>query len=140
MEKFVTLLIPALVALVLVRLLLMPMKLIFKVGVHSGCGFLCLWLLNSVAGFTGAYFPINAVTVLVAGFLGLPGIGVMALLVECGLCASNSEARRLVQQGGVSINDAKVESIDASFDADSLAGEGVIIKKGKKIFHRAFMK
>ena len=77
MEKFVTLLIPALVALVLVRLLLMPMKLIFKVGVHSGCGFLCLWLLNSVAG---AYFPINAVTVLVAGFLGLPGIGVMALL------------------------------------------------------------
>ena len=49
MEKFVTLLIPALVALVLVRLLLMPMKLIFKVGVHSGCGFLCLWLLNYVA-------------------------------------------------------------------------------------------
>ena len=71
MEKFVTLLIPALVALVLVRLLLMPMKLIFKIGIHSGCGFLCLWLLNSVAGFTGAYFPINAVTVLVAGFLGL---------------------------------------------------------------------
>ena len=67
-------------------------------------------------------------------------IGIMALLVECSLCASNSEARRLVQQGGVSINDAKVESIDASFDADSLAGEGVIIKKGKKIFHRAFMK
>ena len=67
-------------ALVLVRLLLMPMKLIFKIGIHSGCGFLCLWLLNSVAAFTGAYFPINAVTVLVAGFLGLPGIGVMALL------------------------------------------------------------
>ena len=80
MEKIVTLLIPALVALVLVRLLLMPMKLIFKIGIHSGCGFLCLWLLNSVAAFTGAYFPINAVTVLVAGFLGLPGIGVMALL------------------------------------------------------------
>ena len=68
------------VGIVLVRLLLMPMKLIFKIGIHSGCGFLCLWLLNSVAGFTGAYFPINAVTVLVAGFLGLPGIGVMALL------------------------------------------------------------
>ena len=80
MEKFVTLLIPALVALVLVRLLLIPMKLVFKIGIHSGCGFLCLWLLNSVAGFTGVYFPINAVTVLTAGFLGLPGIGVMALL------------------------------------------------------------
>ena len=80
MEKFVTLLIPALVALVLVRLLLMPMKLIFKVSIHSGCGFLCLWLLNSVASFTGVYFPVNAVTVLTAGFLGLPGIGIMALL------------------------------------------------------------
>ena len=66
-------------------------------------------------------------------------IGVMALLVECGLCASNSEARRLVQQGGVSVNDIKVETIDASFDAKDLAGEGVIIKKGKKIFHRAFI-
>ena len=92
MEKFVTLLIPALVALVLVRLLLMPMKLIFKIGIHSGCGFLCLWLLNSVAGFTGAYFPINAVTVLVAGFLGLPGIGVMALLEVLSMCLSHSTA------------------------------------------------
>ena len=63
----------------------------------------------------------------------------MALLVECGLCASNSEARRLVQQGGVSVNDIKVETIDASFDAKDLAGEGVIIKKGKNIFHRAFI-
>ena len=74
------LLIPALVALIMVRLLLIPMKLIFKIGIHSGCGFLCLWLLNSVAGFTGVFFPINAVTVLTAGFLGLPGIALMALL------------------------------------------------------------
>ena len=72
--------------------------------------------------------------------MGSGEINVLNLLVRCGLCASKGEARRLVQQGGVSINDAKVESIDASFDADSLAGEGVIIKKGKKIFHRAFMK
>ena len=57
MEKFVTLLIPALVALVLVRLLLMPMKLIFKIGIHSGCGFLCLWLLNSVADSRGRISP-----------------------------------------------------------------------------------
>ena len=72
--------------------------------------------------------------------MGSGEINVLNLLVRCGLCASKGEARRLVQQGGVSINDAKVESIDASFDADNLAGEGVIIKKGKKIFHRAFMK
>ena len=66
-------------------------------------------------------------------------IGIMALLVECGLCASNSEARRLVQQGGISVDEAKVESIDATFDAEALSGDGVIIKKGKKVFHRAFI-
>lgn len=85
MEKFVTLLIPALIAVMLVRLLLLPMKFIFKVGIHSGCGFLCLWLLNSVSTFTGILFPINAVTVLIAGFCGLPGMGVMALLAVAGV-------------------------------------------------------
>ena len=78
MEQFVTLLIPALLALVAVRLLLLPMKFIFKLLIHSACGFLCLWLLNSIAGFTGILFPINAV--LTAGILGLPGIGILALL------------------------------------------------------------
>ena len=80
MEKIVTLLIPAMLAVVLVRMLLMPIKLIFKIGIHSACGFVCLWLLNAISVFTGIYFPINAVTVLVSGVLGLPGIGVMALL------------------------------------------------------------
>lgn len=80
METFVTLLIPAILALVLFRLLLLPMKFVFKLLIHSACGFLCLWLLNIVSGFTGIYFPINAVTVLAAGFLGLPGIGLLALL------------------------------------------------------------
>lgn len=80
MEKIAVLLIPALLTVLLVRLLLMPMKWIFKVGIHSGCGFACLWLLNSIAGFTGICFPVNAVTVLIAGFLGLPGIGILALL------------------------------------------------------------
>ena len=80
MEQFVTLLIPALLALVAVRLLLLPMKFIFKLLIHSACGFLCLWLLNSIAGFTGIFFPINAVTVLTAEILGLPGIGILALL------------------------------------------------------------
>ena len=80
MEKYVTLLLPALLAVSLIRLLLMPMKLAFKLAIYSGCGFLCLWLLNTAAPFTGIQFPINAVTILTAGFLGLPGIGVLALL------------------------------------------------------------
>lgn len=80
METSVTLLIPALLAVVLVRLLLLPVKGILKITFHSGCGFLCLWLLNTVSSFTGIAFPMNAVTVLIAGFLGLPGIGLMAVL------------------------------------------------------------
>ncbi len=80
METFVTLLIPAILAIVLIRLLLMPLKLGFKIAIHCACGFVCLWLLNSVAGFTGIFFPINAVTVLVSGVLGLPGIAILAVL------------------------------------------------------------
>lgn len=80
METFVTLLIPAILAIVLIRLLLLPLKLGFKIAIHCACGFVCLWLLNSVAGFTGIFFPINAVTVLVSGVLGLPGIAILAVL------------------------------------------------------------
>ena len=80
MENFVTLLIPALMAVFLLRLLLMPIRMVFKLLLHSGCGFACLWLLNTVSGFTGVYLPVNAATVLIAGFLGLPGIGLLALL------------------------------------------------------------
>ena len=67
-------------------------------------------------------------------------IGVINLLVACGLCASNGEARRLVQQGGVSVDDKKVTDITAAFHQEDFAGDGVIIKKGKKVFHRAFVK
>ena len=80
MEKYVTLLIPCLLALGLIRILLFPLKLGIKLAIHSGCGFLCLWLLNLVSGVTGISFPINPVTVATAGFLGLPGIGILALL------------------------------------------------------------
>ena len=66
-------------------------------------------------------------------------IGAIALLVACGLCPSNGEARRLIQQGGMMVNDKKVTDIAASFDQADFQGEGVIIKKGKKMFHRAYM-
>ena len=84
MEDLILLLIPALLAVVLVRALLLPVRLVWKIGMHSACGFLCLWLLNTVFCFTGVSFPINAVTVLIAGLLGLPGIGGMAVLAVMG--------------------------------------------------------
>ena len=60
-------------------------------------------------------------------------IGVMDLLVACGLAPSKGEARRLVQQGGVSVNDEKVGSIDCRFDRDQFTGEGLIIKREKMV-------
>ena len=80
MEEIVTLLIPILMAVTLVRLLVLPLRLIWKLVIHSACGFACLWLLNLISGFTGVFFPINLVTVLIAGFLGLPGIALLGLL------------------------------------------------------------
>ncbi len=71
--------------------------------------------------------------------LGGGQIGVIALLVKCGLCASNGEARRLIQQGGIVINDQKVTTIDAAYGCEQFTGEGLVIRKGKKVFHRAVL-
>ena len=66
-------------------------------------------------------------------------IGALTLLVKCGLAASNGEARRLIQQGGVAMGDEKMADPTAQFPKERLAGEGVIIRKGKKVFHRAVL-
>ena len=63
-------------------------------------------------------------------------IKVLSMLVATGLCPSRGEARRLVQQGGVTIDDVKVASIDESLARERFEGEGVIVRKGKKVFHR----
>ena len=71
--------------------------------------------------------------------LGGGQIDVLSLLVKCGLAASKGEARRLVQQGGVTVNDQKINSIDAAFGCEQFTGDGVVIRKGKKVFHRAVL-
>ncbi len=66
-------------------------------------------------------------------------IDVLTLLVKCGLAASKGEARRLVQQGGVTVNDEKVTAIETTFGCEQFTGDGVVIKKGKKVFHKAVL-
>ena len=66
-------------------------------------------------------------------------IDVLTLLVKCGLAASKGEARRLVQQGGVTVNDEKVSAIETTFGCEQFTGDGIVIKKGKKVFHRAVL-
>ena len=65
------------------------------------------------------------------------GINILSLLVATGLCPSRGEARRLVQQGGIVVDEKKVESIDESIPQEKFSGDGVIIRKGKKVFHKA---
>ena len=78
-------------------------------------------------------------TALAAGDLTDGSIGILELMLKCGLVPSKGEARRLVQQGGVEVAGEKVKEISASFTADQLTGEGLVIKKGKKVFHRAYL-
>ena len=66
-------------------------------------------------------------------------IDIMTALVKTGLCSSKSEARRNIQQGGVSVNDAKVSDISTAFGADILK-EGLVIKRGKKNFNKLILK
>ncbi len=63
-------------------------------------------------------------------------IGILSLMVACGLAASNGEARRLVQQGGVFVNEEKVA--DPAFSVtEQMLRDGVKLRKGKKVFHKA---
>ncbi len=66
-------------------------------------------------------------------------IGIIDLMIACDLAASRGEARRLIQQGGVSVNGEKVPNQDFTVNADDLK-TGVKIRKGKKIFHKAVLK
>ena len=66
-------------------------------------------------------------------------IGILTLMVKSGLAASNGEARRLVQQGGVSVNDAKVTDAAAVMTVADFGDDGLIIKKGKKVYHKVVL-
>ena len=68
------------------------------------------------------------------------GIGILDLLKKCGLTPSNAEGRRLVQQGGVSVDDEKITDPRAQIGLSSFEKGHVIIKKGKKVYHKAVFK
>ena len=65
-------------------------------------------------------------------------IGVLDLLLACGLVLSKGEGRRLVEQGGVSLDDEKVTDVTAMVTAAQLE-KGVVIRKGKKVYHKAIL-
>ena len=67
-------------------------------------------------------------------------IDILTVLVKSGLVPSKSEARRAVQQGGVAMDGEKVEDIKAEYAAEVFAGEGRVLRRGKKNFRKVMMK
>lgn len=67
-------------------------------------------------------------------------IDILTLLLKSGLVPSKSEARRAVQQGGITVDGEKVTDIHAAFAGESFGGEGVVLKKGKKNFRKVVLK
>jgi len=63
-----------------IKLLLTPIRLAAKLLIHGVMGFLLLWLINTFGGPLGFFLPINIVTIIVAGFLGIPGIILLAFI------------------------------------------------------------
>ncbi len=78
-------------------------------------------------------------TKLDAEFVKDGGVGLLAAMVGAGLCGSNREARQLVQQGGVLVDGEKVTDPKAfGLTVDALHN-GVVIKKGKKVYHKVVL-
>ena len=67
-------------------------------------------------------------------------IDIISMLVKAGLAGSRNEARRAIEQGGVTVDGEKVSDVFASFEAEKLRGSGVVIKKGKKSFKKLVLK
>ena len=76
-------------------------------------------------------------TMLEASDLTDGAIGILDLMLKCSLVPSKKEARRLIEQGGVELDGEKVSDVNTTVPADRLSGDGVMIKTGKKVFHRA---
>ena len=74
-------------------------------------------------------------TVLKAGDLQAGSLSILDALVACGLASSKGEARRLIQQGGISLDGEKVANPTTTLAAGALA-KGIVIKKGKKVYHK----
>ena len=67
-------------------------------------------------------------------------IDMISVLCKSGLVSSRSEGRRAIEQGGVMLGNEKITDVKASFDKDTFAGEGAVVKRGKKNFRKVLLK
>ena len=74
MQEIIALAVPVLFIFLFIKVLMTPMKLIFKLLLNTGCGFVCLFLLNLLSGFTGIVFELNFITAAIVGFWDCPAL------------------------------------------------------------------
>ena len=107
------------------------------------------WLLDGMAvvaseTFTATSAPIQYAAVpgqdpsrvLHAGLRLEDGLGVLEVFAEVGLTQSRGEARRMLQQGGIYVNDQRVDQVDAVLTSDDVTVDGILLRAGKKKYHR----
>jgi tyrosyl-tRNA synthetase len=92
---------------------------------------------SAVFGTAGASADLDAVPTTVVPPSRLEaGVSPLDLFAEVGLTRSKSEARRLLQQGGMYVNDVRVESLERTLGAADVTPDGILLRAGKKKYHR----
>ena len=95
---------------------------------------------SSRALFSGAAHADTPTTEIEEADLTDGAIDLISLLVKAELAPTRSEARRNIEQGGVTVDGEKVSDVKATFTKDALAGDGMVIKRGKKKFKKVVLK
>lgn len=77
MSEIISIVVAVVLAFLFIKLLTTPMRWLIKLLVNAGCGFVALFLLNMLSGFTGIVFELNFISSAIVGVLGLPGVAVL---------------------------------------------------------------
>lgn len=80
MEQLITVLIPVVLLAIAIKILTTPIRWILKLAVHVGMGFVCLFLLNQLSGYTGIVFELSPTNCLISGIGGVPGVVLLTLM------------------------------------------------------------
>ena len=70
----------AVLVLILLKVISLPIRALWRILINTACGFVCLILVNLLTPFTGVLFSLNLVTAVIVGFLGLPGLILLFVL------------------------------------------------------------
>lgn len=80
MSEIISIVAVIIFAFIFIKLISTPMRWIMKLLINAGCGFVSLFLLNMLSGYTGIVFDLNLFSSVLVGLLGLPGVGILLVI------------------------------------------------------------